>query len=235
MPATLEGSITESMDDRFQALTAEQIIRWADEEFEGGLVMSTSFGIQSAVTLHLATQIRPSISVIWVDTGYLPEETHKYAEVLTRRLDLNLHVARAKMSPREMEAKHGRLWETNRVEDLNLYDRIRKVEPMADALATLRATAWISGLRADQTEYRKRLPRVKRKGIRYRLYPILPWSSRDVYYYMQAHDLPQHPLFAKGYTTVGDAHSSRPRQPGDVDDRATRFHGLKQECGLHLS
>ncbi len=235
MPATLVGSITDSMDDRFHALTAEELIRWADEEFGNGLVMSTSFGIQSAVTLHLATRIRPSIPVIWVDTGYLPKETYEYAELLTDKLNLNLHVARAATSPEEMEAEYGRLWESERVEDLDRYDRIRKVEPMQQALVSLRATAWISGLRADQTEYRKRLPRVKLKGSRYRVYPILPWNNRDVYYYMQEHRLPQHPLFAKGYTTVGDAHSSRPMQPGDVDDRATRFNGLKQECGLHLN
>lgn len=235
MRITLEGSVSESLDDRFHALTAQEIVQWAAEEFDNGLVMSTSFGIQSAVTLHLATQIRPSIPVIWVDTGYLPRETYEYAQRLTELLGLNLHIARASLSPADMEAKHGRLWESDRVEDLNLYDRIRKVEPMQQALASLKATAWVAGLRAEQTEFRKRLPRVKRKGSRYRIYPILPWTSRDVYYYMQEHGLPQHPLFAKGYATVGDVHSSRPRVPDDTDDRATRFRGLKQECGLHLT
>ena len=235
MPATLEGSITESMECRFQDLTAEEIVHWADEEFADGLVMSTSFGIQSAVTLHLVTQIRPSIPVIWVDTGYLPRETYQYAELLTDRLKLNVHVARAALSPQTMEAQYGQLWNTGRVEDLDLYDRIRKVEPMQRALATLKATGWISGLRSDQTDFRKNLPRVKYKSGHYRIYPILPWSNRQVYYYMQEHDLPQHPLFAKGYTTVGDVHSSRPLQAGDVDDRATRFQQLKQECGLHLN
>ena len=235
MPATLVGSVTDSMHDRFGSLSTEEILRWADEEFEEGLVMSTSFGIQSAVTLHLVSQIRPSIPVVWVDTGYLPQETHDYAKTLTDLLDLNLHVARAKLSPAEMEAQYGRLWESGSVDDLNLYDRLRKVEPMQEALTSLNATGWISGLRAEQTELRKKLPRVKRKDGRYRIYPILPWSNRDVYYYMQQHDLPQHPLFEQGYTTVGDAHSSRPLLPTDSDDRQTRFRGLKQECGLHLN
>lgn len=234
MPATLVGSVTDSMHDRFGGLTAEEILRWADEEFGDGLVMSTSFGIQSAVTLHLVSQVRPSTPVIWVDTGYLPQETYDYADTLTELLDLNLHVARAKLSPADMEAQFGRLWESESVGDLNLYDRLRKVEPMQEALTSLNATGWISGLRAEQTEFRKKLPRVKRKDGRYRIYPILPWSNRDVYYYMQQHQLPQHPLFDQGYTTVGDAHSSRPMQADDADDRQTRFRGLKQECGLHV-
>ena len=235
MPATLVGTVTDTMDDRFAALSAEEMVRWADEEFADGLVMSTSFGIQSAVTLHLVSQIRPNIPVVWVDTGYLPPETHQYAKTLTDRLDLNLHVARATLSPADMEARWGRLWESANVDDLNRYDQIRKVEPMQQALDALQATGWISGLRADQTEFRKRLPRVKRTGGRYRIYPILPWSNRDVYYYMQRNQLSQHPLFEQGYATVGDAHSSRPVSSQDQDDRATRFRGLKQECGLHLA
>ena len=235
MPATLVGSVTDSMDDRFAGLSAEEIITWADEEFAEGLVMSTSFGIQSAVTLHLVSQVRPNIPVVWVDTGYLPQETHDYAEVLTELLNLNLHVARAKLSPIEMEARWGRLWESENVDDLNLYDQIRKIQPMQETLDSLNATGWISGLRAEQTEFRKRLPRVKRKGSRYRIYPILPWSNRDVYFYMRRNQLPQHPLFEQGYATVGDAHSSRPINALDEDARATRFRGLKQECGLHLT
>ena len=234
MTSTLVGSITDSMHDRFANLSAEQLLQWASEEFDDGLVMSTSFGIQSAVTLHLATQIRPSIPVIWVDTGYLPAETHQYAESLSARLNLNLHVAKSSLSPGAMEAQFGRLWESDKVEDLDLYDRIRKVEPMQQALDDLRASGWISGLRADQTDFRRTLPRVKRSGSRYRIYPILEWTSRDVYYYMQRHQLPQHPLFEQGYTTVGDAHSSRPPTADDASDRDTRFGGRKQECGIHV-
>ena len=214
--------------------SAKEWIESADEQFGDGLVMSTSFGIQSAVTLHLATQVRPQLPVIWVDTGYLPDETYAYAETLTNRLNLNLHVARSPLSPPEMEARLGRLWESDNVEDLNEYDRIRKVEPMQAALNQLEAKAWMSGLRQEQTDFRRNLNPVRKTGDRYRIYPILDWTNRDVYRYMEQHQLPQHPLFWQGYTTVGDAHSSRPAGR-DEDDRATRFHGRKQECGLHLN
>ena len=105
---------------RFDTFSAKELVLWADRKFSDGLVMSTSFGIQSAVTLHLTTQIRPNIPVIWVDTGYLPQETINYARQLTDLLHLNLHVATSPMSPSEMESRFGRLWESDSVEDLNL-------------------------------------------------------------------------------------------------------------------
>lgn len=218
---------------RFDTFSAKELVLWADRKFSDGLVMSTSFGIQSAVTLHLTTQIRPNIPVIWVDTGYLPQETINYARQLTDLLHLNLHVATSPMSPSEMESRFGRLWESESVEDLNRYDRIRKIEPMQGAIEKLGATARISGLRADQTDYRSALPRAKRTDSIFMVHPILNWTNQDINQYMQEFELPQHPLFEQGYTTVGDAHSSRPVTALDDSERETRFRGMKQECGLH--
>ena len=65
------------------------------------------------------------------------------------------------------------------------------------------------------------------------LRPLLSWTTKDIYYYMERHQLPQHPLFTQGYSTVGDWHSSG-ADDGDRSGRATRFGGLKQECGIHL-
>jgi phosphoadenosine phosphosulfate reductase len=224
-----------STERQLEDFPAEQLISWSVRTFGSRLVMSTSFGIQSAVTLHLVSRICPSIPVIWVDTGYLPAETHRYAETLTQLLHLNLHVVRAELSPADMEARYGRLWESENVEDLNLYDRIRKVEPMRQALAAVGAAGWISGLRAEQTAYRRGLPRVQRSRSVCRIYPLLHWTRSAVCDYLQKHQLPPHPLSWKGYATVGDAHSSRPLCTTDSDDRVTRFRGLKQECGLHLT
>ena len=233
MSMTLTGSITESFEDKFMGLSPESLLRWAADEFDDSIAVSTSFGIQSSVTLHLATSVKPDIKVIWVDTGYLPDETYAYAAELTKRLKLNLHVYESALSPAEMESKHGRLWQSDDLQDLDLYDQIRKVEPMQRALDDLEVRGWVSGLRAEQTQFRKRLPPLKRTGSRYRIYPILEWNNRDVFEYMESNQLPQHPLFAKGYTTVGDAHSSRPLSGSDHNERDTRFRGLKQECGLH--
>lgn len=213
---------------------AVTIVKWAAEIFGDGLVMSTSFGIQAAVMLHLVTSVVPNIPIIWVDTGYLPTETYIFAEQLTERLNLNLKVYQSPISPARMEALEGRLWEKDDIESLNYYDKIRKVEPMQRALKELKATAWLAGLRADQTHHRKTLNPVVQQSGRYKVHPILSWNSRDIYQYLTAHDLPYHPYFDLGYTTVGDWHSSRPLMATDENERDTRFRGLKQECGLHL-
>jgi phosphoadenosine phosphosulfate reductase len=234
-PAATPGGIDlEGLDVCLGRSTPERIVSWAVETFGDGLVMSTSFGIQSAALLHLATAVRPDLPVVWVDTGYLPAETYRFAEALTGRLDLNLKGVQAELTPARMEALHGRLWESEALADLDRYDRIRKVEPMQRALDELGATAWLAGLRADQTGHRSGLPVIGRHGQRFKIHPILRWSTKDVYGYLKRHGLPLHPLFEQGYATVGDWHSSRPVGADDAHERDTRFGGRKQECGLHL-
>lgn len=224
----------EEVNQRFTNADAIQIVTWAIETFGDRLVMTTSFGIHSAVMLHMVTQIAPDIPVIWVDTGYLPAKTYLFAEQLTKQLKLNLKVYQSPISPARMEALYGRLWAQNEVESLNLYDQIRKVEPMQRALQELKAAAWIAGLRSNQTEFRKTLDFVNLQGSVYKILPIFNWSSKAVYQYLTAHDLPYHPLFDEGYVTVGDWHSSRPLTATDENERDTRFQGMKQECGIHL-
>lgn len=224
----------EAINKKLAGADATHIVNWAVASFEDGLVMSTSFGIQSAVMLHLATQSVPNIPVVWVDTGYLPTQTYRFAHELSERLKLNLNVYQSPVTPARMEALHGKLWALNDIESLNRYDQMRKVEPMRRALRDLQATAWLAGLRSAQTTHRKTLNFVSQQFDRYKVLPILRWTSRDVYEYLKAHDLPYHPLFNEGYTTVGDWHSSRPLTLGDKCERDTRFRGLKQECGLHL-
>ncbi|MEA5498170.1 phosphoadenylyl-sulfate reductase [Limnoraphis robusta Tam1] len=222
------------VNQQLEESEATQIVQWGANTFGESLVMSTSFGIQSAVMLHLVTQVIPDIPIIWIDTGYLPAETYIFAEQLTERLNLNLKIYQSPISPARMEALHGRLWEKEDVESFNRYDYIRKVEPMQRALQELNATAWLAGLRSHQTEHRKTLRRVEKQSGRYKIYPILSWSSKQVYKYLSTYDLPYHPYFDLGYTTVGDWHSSRPLHATDTNERDTRFRGLKQECGLHL-
>lgn len=222
------------LNQTFESASATELIEWGYQTFGEGLVLSTSFGIQSAVMLGLVTSVMPNVPVIWVDTGYLPPETYRFAEQLIQRLSLNIQVYQSPMSPARMEAMYGRLWETGTVEAFNRYDSIRKVEPMQRALKALQATAWLTGLRAKQTDHRKTLNRIEMQGNRYKLLPILHWSSKDVYDYLKANNLPYHPLWEEGYVSVGDAHSSRPLTADDTDGRATRFNGLKQECGIHI-
>jgi len=224
----------EALNQTLGGMDAAEFVAWSADTFGDALVMSTSFGIQSAVMLHLVTQVTPHIPVIWVDTGYLPAETYRFAEQLTQQLNLNLKVYQSPISPARMEALHGRLWDQDNVEALNRYDQIRKVEPMQRALKELGAKAWLAGLRANQTSHRQTLGRIAQQNDMYKLHPILSWHSRDIYQYLTRHDLPYHPFFEQGYVTVGDWHSSRPLTAADNNERDTRFKGMKQECGLHL-
>ncbi len=223
-----------ALNQKFEQAEAAELIEWGAQTFGDRLVMSTSFGIQAAVMLGLVTSVIPEIPVIWVDTGYLPPETYRFAEKLTERLSLNLKVYQSPLSPARMEALYGRLWEEGTVEAFNQYDQIRKVEPMQRALQELGAIAWLTGLRSQQTDHRKTLDRIDQQADRYKLLPILHWHSKDVYDYLKTHDLPYHPFFDQGYVSVGDWHSSRPLTAADTDERATRFNGLKQECGIHI-
>lgn len=234
IPTVDQESWFDSPKCSVESMSAEGLLEWSAAQFSGKIMVTTSFGIQSAVTLHLATRVQADIPVVWIDTGYLPAETYRYADTLTELLGLNLHVYQSDISPARMEAQRGKLWKSSRVEDLNQYDRIRKVEPLERALCELQPEGWISGLRRTQTSHRRELPRVRYDGERYRVLPILNWSTNDIYEYMLQHDLPQHPLWHEGYSTVGDWHSSRPLSSEDEHERQTRFGGLKEECGIHL-
>ena len=127
-------------------LSAEKKLGWAYEQFGSGFVVTTSFGIQSAVLLNMLHQLQgdKSIPVIWVDTGYMPPETYNYANQLSNQLDLDVHIVQSALSPARMEALHGKLWETGSTEDLEKYHLIRKVQPLEEALTRLNVSCWAS-------------------------------------------------------------------------------------------
>lgn len=206
-------------------------MQWAVETFGDGLVLTTSFGIQAAVMLHLVTRIAPKLPVVFIDTGYLFPETYRFADELTRRLNLNLKVYNPLMTAARQEALFGRQWEQG-VEGLKRYNLINKVEPMDRAVRELGATAWLAGLRRSQASTRERLAVVQQQNKITKIHPIVDWDNRRVHRYLTEHGLPYHPLWEQGYVSVGDWHSSAPLSPGMTEEE-TRFNGLKRECGLH--
>jgi phosphoadenosine phosphosulfate reductase len=221
--------------DRINALLAgldaEARVAWALENVPGEHVLSSSFGAQAAVSLHMVSRQRPRIPVVLIDTGYLFPETYRFVDELTARLQLNLKVYRARISPAWMEARHGRLWEQG-VEGIERYNQMRKVEPMQRALAELGAVGWFAGLRRSQARTRAGVGFAEHRGGRWKFHPLADWSDRDVGLYLKRHGLPYHPLWDQGYTSIGDVHTSHRWEPGmDPDD--TRFFGLTRECGLH--
>ena len=221
--------------EQLKRMTAEERLEWAHKKFGENFVITTSFGIQSAVLLNMISNLKTEQTpqVIWIDTGYLPSETYVYAEQLIDQLKLNIKVSQSPLSPARMEALYGKLWETNSVKDLEKYHQIRKINPLEDTLNELKTICWGSGVRSTQTSLRKSMTYLDLIRERLSLRPILEWTTKDIFYYMQENDLPQHPLFDKGYSTVGDWHSSGP-DIKDEQGRNTRFGGLKEECGIHI-
>ena len=213
------------------SVPAEERIAWIAQGQPGAVVLSSSFGAQSAVMLSLASRVVPGIPVILVDTGFLFPETYRFADELTARLQLNLKVYRPQLSAAWLEARHGRLWEQG-VEGLVAYNRLAKVEPMQRALEELGARAWLAGLRRSQASTREALPVVTVQDGRLKVHPIVDWSDRDIHRYLEAQHLPYHPLWDQGYVSIGDIHTSRPLT-ADLTPEQTRFFGLKRECGLH--
>lgn len=218
-------------DLNLETASAVERVRWAYAQYGDKLVLSTSFGVQSAVMLHLVTTQIPDIPVIFVDTGYLFPETYRFADSLTERLNLNLKTYVPKQTAAQQEALHGKLWEKD-LEGLERYNRINKVEPMNRAVTELGATAWLSGLRRKQSSSREDRPVAQQQNKILKVYPIIDWSDRDIYNYLTENDLPYHPLWDMGYVSVGDWHSTTKLGEG-MTAEDTRFGGLKRECGLH--
>lgn len=211
---------------------AETRIAWALENLPRDHVLSSSFGIQSAVMLHMMTSQMPQIPVLLFDTGYLFKETYKFIDEMTQRLDLNLHVYRAEMSPAWQEARFGQLWEQGE-EGLKKYNNMNKVEPMLSAMQNVGAGTWYSGLRRTQSQSRQGRKILEFQHGRVKFHPIVDWSNRDVHFYLKEYDLPYHPLWEQGYVSVGDTHTTRKLEEG-MREEDTRFFGENRECGLHL-
>lgn len=212
--------------------SASERVDWALRMLPSEHALSSSFGAQSAAVLHLITRERSDIPVILIDTGYLFPETYRFADELTEKLKLNLKVYRPSLGIAWMEARFGRMWEQG-LDGIDRYNRLRKVEPMRRALDELGAGTWVAGLRRSQTPQRKQIDFLERRDGRWKFHPLADWTDRDVWNYLQSNHLPYHPLWERGYVSIGDVHTTRPWQPG-MREEETRFFGLKRECGLHF-
>ena len=225
----------------FEHLSAEARVELALRFFPNTHVLSSSFGAQAAVSLHLLTQAAPDIPVILLDTGYLFKETYAFVEELASRLDLNLQVYRNPVSPAEQEAQFGQRWLQGEA-GLDAYNFDNKVEPMERALHELQAGTWFTGLRRSQSGSRAQTPFVQRTGEpksglgtggQVKVSPIADWSDKDVFNYLKKHNLPYHPLWEQGYISIGDTHTTKSVYEV-ANEEDVRFFGIKRECGLHV-
>lgn len=218
-------------NERFRELSAPQRVACAVQTLPGGHVLTSSFGAQSAVSLHMLTQVKADIPVVLIDTGYLFAETYAFVEELTDRLQLNLQVYKALRSPAWQEAADGQRW-LQGVDGIRTYNQENKVEPMQRALQELNVGTWFTGVRRSQADSRAETPFIANDHGYFKVAPLADWTDKDVFDYLQANDLPYHPLWEKGYVSIGDVHTTRALHEVNSEEE-TRFFGLKRECGLH--
>ena len=229
----LSNSTTlKEMNHFLTGLSAAERIVWTIENTPGLHVVTSSFGVQAAIMLHLVTQAAPGIPVVVVDTGYLFPETYQFMDALTSRLNLNLVVCRPELSPAWQEARYGKQWEQG-VDGIKAYNHRNKVAPLDAKFDELGVTTWFTGLRREQSSSRAETPFIDVAAGRIKVQPIADWTKQDVHRTLEQHNLPYHPLFEQGYVSIGDTHSTRPLTLGMTEEE-TRFGGLVRECGLHV-
>jgi phosphoadenosine phosphosulfate reductase len=215
----------------------DKIVDWAARQFGNGLIMSSSFGAESALLLHMATRVLPDIRIVMVDTGYLFPETHGFMEALRQRFNLNVWTFRTRNDPIAYLKEAGETDPTVR-RDVTRCCGVNKNEPFDRAVEQLKPTAWLRGIRRNQaaTRENRQIVEWSNRFNCYAVSPILNFSQRDIHAYMKRHDLPYHPLYERGYASIGcnPLTCTRPIQIGE-DTRAGRWSGTgKLECGLHL-
>ena len=224
------GEEAAALQARYGRLEPELVIELCiDRLFAEEIAVVSSFGTESAVLLHMISEIDRTLPVQFLDTGKHFDATHQYREQLIDMLDLR-DIRIVKPDPALLAGADpvGMLFAQNADKCCD----IRKVEPMANALAPFRA--WMTGRKRFQSAARTTLPVFEPVGTRVRINPLALWRSQDIEIYRQVHRLPDHPLAARGYLSVGCEPCTRPAQDGIM--RSGRWAGLdKVECGIHLS
>jgi adenylyl-sulfate kinase len=222
---------------RFEAIEASDILSWAINTFGDSFAIATSFQKEGMVIVDLASRISAGVRVFTLDTGRLPDETYQMIETVRQRYGMAVEIVfpeRAEVE--ELVAIQGPNLFYSSVPARQRCCDVRKVRPLERKLETLQA--WATGLRRDQGETRSGIPKVERgpEG-RVKICPLADWSAARVEEYLARHEVPVHPLYARGYTSIGCAPCTRAIEPGE-SERAGRWwweQDAKKECGIHFA
>jgi phosphoadenosine phosphosulfate reductase len=214
---------------QLEGAAPDLVLRWALDTYQDRACVTSSFGADSACLLHLATRIRPETPVIFLDTGHHFAETRQYAADLRDLLRLDLRVYAA--TPEQAASIAAKLNDPDRVPGSCCEDV--KVALMREALAGF--DCWVAGLRREQSASRRGIGTVElhANGV-VKVHPLASWSARQIHAYMKANSLPFHPLWYKGYTSIGCEPCTTPPLAGE-GSRDGRWRGTgKTECGIHV-
>ena len=229
IPPMLSQEEINNLSEEFESRTPQEILAWAINQFWPRIAMSSSFQTQSMPLLHMATRIRHDLLIFFLDTGYHFWDTLIFREQVASEMKLN--VLDLYRDPRWNYFVRQKV-RSLPIEDPDLCCYLHKVQPMQKALQDL--MAWITGIRRDQTATRShaKILELQEDGL-LKINPLLNWTKVDVENYIKEHNLPAHPLLAKGYRSIGCAPCTVAIGLSE-DDRAGRWAGRgKTECGLH--
>jgi phosphoadenosine phosphosulfate reductase len=221
----------DSLAEEFEARSAEDLLAWAADRFDGRIVLTCSWQKQSSVLVHMLNTLGAHVRIVELDTGLFFPETYATRDRLVERYGLRVERIAPERTVAEQERDEGpRLWER----DPDRCCALRKVAPLARALEGM--DAWITGVRRAQSASRADARKIEYDASRdvVRLLPLADWTDEDVTGYLYAHDVPYNPLHDQGYPSIGCMPCTRAVRPGE-DPRAGRWAGRdKDECGLHL-
>jgi phosphoadenylyl-sulfate reductase (thioredoxin) len=215
---------------------ASDLLRWAIETYEERFAITTGFQKGGMILLDLAWRTRLPFRVFTLDTGRLPRETISMLEAVRQRYGIGVEVVTP--DPAEtcaMVQSHGLDLFYGSPEMRQLCCNVRKVRPLERKLQEF--DAWATGLRRGQGKTRAAVPKVSENAGRLKLAPVADWSPQQVDAYLRQHDVPVHPLYAQGYTSIGCAPCTRAILAGE-DERAGRWWwevDSKKECGIHFA
>jgi phosphoadenosine phosphosulfate reductase len=208
----------------------QELLRWAVDRFFPRLTMATAFGAEGCAIIHMLYEIEPRVRVFNLDTGYQFRETLELRDRIAETYGIEVELVRPDTTTEQYEAIHGGpLYETH--PDRCCHDR--KILPLRRAI--LGYDAWISSIRADQSNDRALTPKIgwDKKFSLVKINPLLGWTKKDVWTYIVENNIPYNPLHDVGYPSIGCWPCTRPVSDGQ-DERAGRWAGKsKTECGLH--
>jgi phosphoadenosine phosphosulfate reductase len=221
---------------QFEVATASEVLSWAITTFRDAFAIATSFQKEGMVIIDMAARIDPKVRAFTLDTGRLPQETHLMVNAVRERYGIAIDlVAPDPAEVERMVAQHGLNLFYESIGNRQLCCEIRKVRPMQRKLAGLKA--WASGLRREQSLERAGVPKVQTVDGRVKINPLADWTVEQVDRYLVEHEVPVHPLYERGYASIGCEPCTRALEPGE-SGRAGRWwweDSEKKECGIHVS
>ena len=199
--------------------TAADALAWAVSTYGPAFGIATSFQKEGMVVVDLAARISPGVRVFTLDTGRLPEETYGILETVRSRYGIVVEIVAPEAAEVEsMVRAHGPNLFYASPDLRRECCETRKVRPLARKLQEF--AAWATGLRREQSDTRAELPRVAHVDGRIKLNPLVDWTTEEVEAYIARHDVPVHPLYARGYASIGCAPCTRAVSPGKTPARA---------------